>query len=1110
MSTPLQSTLALVVLVGAAVLTSPAPAQTPTATVKNNENSVILQAFAEGQLLLPGAIESGPIPATGEGVRMMWWPKEAAFRAGRVGVNKDGTQWNPSNVGTYSVAFGRDTKASGGLSTAMGSGTTASGFYSTAMGLRTTASVPSATAMGKLTTAATESSLSIGVCNDKNRGRDDDDFTTGPLFVVGKGSVKSGSCDSNSDALVLDQSGNLEVAGSFVLPDGTTLEGGDDLEGIPTNSNGASALDNDNGFLATGTTGSGSIPTSGAGTRMMWYPNKAAFRAGEVGVSTATDQWNASNVGLRSVAFGQDTKASGESATALGSQTVASDFAATAMGLFSKATGSSATAMGASTEATGEESTAMGSFAKAVGAHATAIGFRTAAYTTESISLGRCNKANNLTADGTLLVVGNGPISSGSCDSRSDALILDQDGNLEATGGFVLPDGTTLDGSEDLDGVPTNSNGASELDNEDGVLATGTFGSGSIPTSGAGTRMMWYPNKAAFRAGEVTGSDWDDSNIGSFSVAMGLGTTAKGDGDVAIGVGTLADGGSGTVASGGAVALGNDTEATAAGATAFGHFTTASGLEATAMGYNTTAATDKSLSIGEYNSANTSEDNSLFVAGNGTGSSSRSDALVLDKDAGLLVNGALGTGSIPATGAGTRMMWYPGKAAFRAGEVGGSQWDNSNVGEHSAAFGENVTASGQKSFAAGLNASATNVETVALGKNVNATGTQAVAIGQGADAGGSSAVALGSNTSSGGVASTALGRHTQAETDASLSVGKYNNANTSDDNTLFVVGDGSSGDPSDALRLDESGNFSIDGVVNNDVGGGPAMHFQREFGAADDDPQNYVALIENTVGDLGDGLAIKAGEDAAPDSDVNYIGFFQGDGDPAGKIEGDAFGGVLYESTGSDYAEELPIAEGSSKPEAADLVGVRSGEASLETDGADRVMIVSTAPIMLGNGTPSTEADDDRRVKVAFIGQVPARVRGAVEPGDLVVASGKNDGTARAVAPGNYRRAEHGPIAGQAWESKSSAGVDTVTVAVGLGRNGAVAKRLQAQQAQISALKQKNKTIRARQKTLEERLARLEARSSGPVLAGLPGSGLLLGLLLGGLFGAGVLWRRRA
>ena len=43
--------------------------------------------------------------------------------------------------------------------------------------------------------------------------------------------------------------------------------------------------------------------------------------------------------------------------------------------------------------------------------------------------------------------------------------------------------------------------------------------------------------------------------------------------------------------------------------------------------------------------------------------------------------------SPPAIGAGTRLMWFPGFGAFRAGMVGGSEWDAANIGYHSVAMG---------------------------------------------------------------------------------------------------------------------------------------------------------------------------------------------------------------------------------------------------------------------------------------------------------------------------------------------------------------------------------------------------------------------------------------
>ena len=52
----------------------------------------------------------------------------------------------------------------------------------------------------------------------------------------------------------------------------------------------------------------------------------------------------------------------------------------------------------------------------------------------------------------------------------------------------------------------------------------------------------------------------------------------------------------------------------------------------------------------------------------------------LNDDAGLVVKGTFTTGVIPATGSETRLMWFPGKAAFRAGRVLAAQWDEPTSG----------------------------------------------------------------------------------------------------------------------------------------------------------------------------------------------------------------------------------------------------------------------------------------------------------------------------------------------------------------------------------------------------------------------------------------------
>ncbi|HMB93707.1 MAG TPA: tail fiber domain-containing protein [Rhodothermales bacterium] len=173
---------------------------------------------------------------------------------------------------------------------------------------------------------------------------------------------------------------------------------------------------------------------------------------------------------------------------------------------------------------------------------------------------------------------------------------------------------------------------------EDGGFALrGAFGVGAIPATGPGVRLMWYPKRAAFRAGFVDGAQWDDANIGSYSTAMGFGTTASGSYSTAMGIETTASNYNTT-------AMGEATEASGSSSTAMGYSTMASGYNTTAMGNGTTAQAMGSLVIGRHNLVSGTPDawvetEPLFVAGNGQNSGNRSNALT------LLKNGRLGLGT---------------------------------------------------------------------------------------------------------------------------------------------------------------------------------------------------------------------------------------------------------------------------------------------------------------------------------------------------------------------------------------------------------------------------------------------------------------------------------
>ena len=126
------------------------------------------------------------------------------------------------------------------------------------------------------------------------------------------------------------------------------------------------------------------------------------------------------------------------------------------------------------------------------------------------------------------------------------------------------------------------------------VLFDGSTATTTTPASGAGTRMMWIPTKAAFRAGNISSTQWDDANIGYYSFAVGYNAKASGQYSFAAGSNTNAIAYYST-------AFGVGTTASGSGSTAFGQSTTASGTNSTAFGTGTTAASYYSFVLGAYN-----------------------------------------------------------------------------------------------------------------------------------------------------------------------------------------------------------------------------------------------------------------------------------------------------------------------------------------------------------------------------------------------------------------------------------------------------------------------------------------------------------------------------
>jgi endosialidase-like protein/trimeric autotransporter adhesin len=141
--------------------------------------------------------------------------------------------------------------------------------------------------------------------------------------------------------------------------------------------------------------------------------------------------------------------------------------------------------------------------------------------------------------------------------------------------------------------LPTNGTGAFNFSNNNGFVSAGAFGNGTLAATGAGVRMLWYPNQAAFRAGQVDGTQWDAASIGWASVAMGKNTIASSMGTVSMGDGTTASGYHSTAIGVGSTASGNY-------GVAIGAFPTASGLSSLALGSTSTASGQDAVAIGLY------------------------------------------------------------------------------------------------------------------------------------------------------------------------------------------------------------------------------------------------------------------------------------------------------------------------------------------------------------------------------------------------------------------------------------------------------------------------------------------------------------------------------
>ncbi len=217
----------------------------------------------------------------------------------------------------------------------------------------------------------------------------------------------------------------------------------------------------------------------------------------------------------------------------------------------------------------------------------------------------------------------------------------------------------------------------------------------------------------------------------------------------------------------------------------------------------------------------------------------------------------------------------------------------------------------------------------------------------------------------------------------------------------------------------------------------------------------HLVILENRGTNNADVLALSIG-DKTPGANNNFISFYKDNGkDNYGRIESNAAGtGVTYNSSGGDFAEYLPKLNPKMELTAGQIVGLFGGQASLKTKGAERVSVVATAPAFLGN-MPTDKNLEDTLAQIAFMGQVPVNIRGKVEAGDLIIASGKEDGTAYAVSPSEIALEDYPQLVGRALEDSNDKGLKQVLVMVGMQDTDTLHTLLAKKDEQINALEER-------------------------------------------------------
>jgi hypothetical protein len=299
------------------------------------------------------------------------------------------------------------------------------------------------------------------------------------------------------------------------------------------------------------------------------------------------------------------------------------------------------------------------------------------------------------------------------------------------------------------------------------VLFTGSpgqpdyFSTAKFPLQGAGKRLLWFAEKAAFRAGFAIGTEWNSDSIGPASFAVGYGSKAKGYASAAFNYGQ---------ATGDAAFAGGFGTASGLYSIAFGDASNASGQFSFAQGVATSASGNHSVVFGETAQA---QGSFSFSMGEQLTRASGTSSFAFGYSNLVLGNYSFGMGHRIGMGNTTHY-------SFGFGE-------NTSVGNsYSFGFGKSAQATSFASFAIGNNSIAADSNTIAFGNQAFSNGRRSIAIGFKARASGINSASYGYETFADGEGSVAIGANTKASSSFSFAAGYQTFANAYGSTSLGV------------------------------------------------------------------------------------------------------------------------------------------------------------------------------------------------------------------------------------------------------------------------------------------------------------------------------------